>query len=300
MKNKLRNGSGNAAVGTAIIVIVMIIVFGATFAWMYSVDLLFLPDFIEDILKLDRNDDTSVFANGELSEIVRTGKNERGEVVTFDDTYENLRAALLSEPASEGIYLSADVCHYADGEPVIRRIRYFRDGERFRAEICAPGDDSVTELLKIADSEQLTVADRAAGELRTVARGTDIVPENEAMIPSVTELLRAVEAFPEREAANAEAYGELPIDETSSDGEELSECDIKLVDTDKGKLYYVSFIYNDIGLKEEYFVSLDYRIIISANSFIGETPIYSYNIVRVSVDPDDYSEDTLYTVSKAS
>lgn len=296
MRNKLKRESGNAAVGTAIIVIVMVIVFGATFVWMYSMDLLFLPDFIENIFSIDDNKDELSFASGELSELVREGKNERGETVTFDDTYENLRAALLSEPEPDGIYICADISHYKNGEPSVRRVRYYRDGQRFRAEIYAPGDEDTPELLKIGDSEHITVTDRTTGESRTSAMSAESF-ENEAMIPSVSVLLDAIEAFPGT-APVTSADIEISPDSTGEEnGAEVSDCEIKLVDTETGKLYFVSFTYNDLNIREEYFISLDYRIIVSGITYYGGNPIYSYDTVRISSEKAVYGEDELYSFS---
>ncbi len=283
----------NAAVGTVIIIVVMIIVFGATFAWMYSVDLLFLPDFVENILGIGDDEGIPSFVTGELSEIVRNGKNQRGETVVFEDTFDNLRAALLSESAADGIYLCADISYYDDVEPTVRRVKYYRDGDRFRVEIYAPGDNDTQELLKIADSDNITIIDKATGESRTVARGSDILPENEAMIPSVYDLLNAVEAFYETE----DVINGVTVN--GSTHSELSECVIKLVDYDDQKLYYVSFVYNDLGIREEYFVSLDNCIIISLNTFYGDKLVYSYEAVTISTKENDFCEDVLYLVSKA-
>ena len=297
MKNKLKREAGNAAIGTAIIIIVMIIVTSAVFVWMYSVDLLFLPDFVEDILRLDRDSGEVVWDLGELSEIVRNGKNENGETVVFEDSYENLRAALLSEPAADGIYLSADVSHYSDGIPTVRRIRYYRDGERFRCEIYAPGDEDVLETLKIADSDSITVYDKASGEYSKLARGQGIDPENEAMIPSVADLMSAVSAFPEHEGAVWSDSTDTP-DETG--GDMLSDCSVKLVRDGDETLYYVTFVYNDLGIQEEYYVSLNYRVIISAATFKSGERIYSYDIVRASLEPEVYGDDALYTLSESA
>ncbi len=286
MKNKLKGEGANVTLGTAIIVIVMVIVFGATFVWMHSVDLLFLPDFIENILGLDDADKEEMWDMSELSEILRSGKKNDTELVTFDVTPENLRAALLHEEPADGIYLSAEVTHYSDGVPSVRKIRYYRDGVRFRTELYVTGDSNTPELLKIADEDSITITDKATGESNTIARGVDIEPENEAMIPSVADLMAALEAF--------------PTHESTSESNNVSNCVIKLVETDDGNLYYVSFTYADLGITEEYYVSLDYKVVISMRTYMGDTPIYSYDIVRMSLDREVYGEDSLYNVSETT
>ncbi len=285
MKNKFKGEGANVRLGTTIIVIVMVIVFGATFVWMHSVDLLFLPDFVENILGLDEADKEEMWDMSELSRIVRSGKNDDTRIVTFDATPENLRVALLHEEPADGLYLSAEVTHYSDGVPSVRKISYYRDGVRFRTELYVTGDSSTPELLKIANEDSITVIDRATGESSTIARGVDIESENEAMIPSVSDLMAALEA-----SAN----------ESSSEPNNVSNCTVKLVETENGNLYYVSFTYADLGITEEYYVSLDYKIIVSLRTYMGNTPIYSYDVVGLSLDEDVYGEDSLYRVSEAT
>lgn len=300
MKKQLEKESRSVALGTAIIVIAMVIVFGAVFAWMYSMDLLFLPDFAKDIFGISDDDGDVRWDLGALSEIVKSERDEGGEVVTFDVTYENLRAAFLSEEAPEGLYLSADVSYYADGEASTRRIRYYRDGDRFRTETYAIGDSEMLETLKIANSEHVTVIDRTTGESRTIPRTAGIYPENEAGIPSVDTLLSAIEAFPEMTGDVSDTADTAPAGSDAAETSHVTDCELRMVRTDSGNVYYIAYTYKDLGLREEYYVSLDYRIIISANTTLAGKPVYSYKTVRIATEPEVWSEDTLYTMMEPS
>lgn len=301
MKKKLNDDSRGVAVGTAIIIVVMVIVFGTVFYWMWSMDMLFLPSFVEEWIGLDDDSDELPWDLGTLSALVKSGKDADGETVTFDITYENLRSALLAEEPCEGIYLSAKVNYYADGEPSTRRIVYYRDGERFRVELypierademTAPG----LETLKVADSDTLFVYDRASGESRLLARDGKISSESEAGIPSVNALLEAVAAFPENDTTIADENADSDTAETGN----ITDTVIKLVRTDEGNVYYIAYTYADLALREEYYVSLDYRMIISMVSRQNGTAIYSYTMTSFSVDPEDYTDNSLYEMSEST
>ncbi len=296
MKKQLENESRSTVIGTAIIVMVMVIVFGAVFAWMYSVDLLFLPDFIKDIFGLSGDDAETPWDLGALTEIVKSGKNEYGEVVTFDVTYENLLAAFNEEPIPEGLYLSADISHYDNGKPSTRRIRYYRDGDRFRAEAYEKGKFNVLETLKIGDAEQVFIVENLTGVSRKVPRAADITPENEIGIPSVNTLLEAIAEFPKTSFAEPSDEADYIPSEDSS----VTDCEIKMVSTEDGNVYYIAYTYSDLGLREEYYVSLNHHIIISASTTLDGAPVYSYETVRIATDPKVWSADVLYVMEVPS
>ncbi len=292
MRNSFEKESRSAALGTVIIVIAMVIVFGAVFLWMYSMELLLLPDFIENILGISDRGNDAGRAPGALSEIVKSGKDEENSDITFEITYENLRDAVLREPTTEGIYICADVGYYRNGEASLRRIHFWRNGGSFRSEIYAVGDSDKLETVKIADNEYVTVIDSPTSESRKIVRSADITPENDVGIPSVDALLSAIEAFPEYLNAEDSVY--------TADGDTLSECTIEMVRYEDSNAYLVSFVYADLGLTEEYYVSLEHNIILSCITQKDGVPVYSYNVVSISDDPAVWSDEMLYSVTEYS
>lgn len=288
MKKKTNDGTGNIARGTAIIIIAMVIVFGAVFAWMYSMDMLFLPSFVEDLIGKD--DGEPLWDLDALSSLVKSGKDEAGQGVTFDVTYENLRTALLESEPERGICFSANVSYYS-GDAYTRRVDYYRDGERFRIEIYEAKKGDVTpsvspETVKISDGERMCVIDKASGASSIIAYAKEILPEEEAGIPSVEMLLEALEHFPSTEGEAMRS--------------DITDTSLKLLRTDSGNVYYAAFTYGDIGLVEEYYVSLEHRIVISMTSTQNGALVYSYNVMSVFDEVSSYGADELYDISKAT
>lgn len=295
MKNKKNKGDAthSIALGTAIIIIALVIIFGGVFYWMWSVDMLFLPSFVEDMLGIGK-DDEPTWDLGALSELVKEGKNESGENVTLDISYENLRKAFLTENSEQGIYLTARVKYYSGNEEFHKKIVYARDGLRWRAEQYYTGapsgfDKAEMESLKISDGRTLYTRDCASGESRSVALPSDILPENEAGIPSVDAVIRAVEKFPEHSDASK-------TDEDAG----IADTILRLVRTENGNIYYIGFRYADIDLTEEYYVSLEHRMIIFANSTQNGKNVYSYEVLQFSTNGKDYARDELYSISKSA
>ena len=291
MKNKASDGTGNIVRGTVIIIIAMVIVFGAVFAWMYSMDMLFLPSFIEDLIG---NNDEPSWDLGALSALVKNEKSEDGELLTFEVSYESLLSALLNSERAEGIYISADIKYYSASQEITRRVVYYRNGEKFRIESYAAVPESSTgvgafEALKISDGNQICFLDNLSGEFSTITYDKKILPEEEAGIPSVDALLLALSEFPLSEGSAAEP-GAMNVANTS----------LKLIRTELGNVYYVKFTYGDIGLTEEYYVSLEHRAVIGMTSTQNGKSVYSYSVNSVSKSTDSYGADELYDISKAT
>lgn len=288
MKNKSVDGSGNIVRGTVVIIIAMVIVFGAVFAWMYSMDMLFLPSFIEELIG---NDDEPSWDLGALSELVKNGKNENGEMLTFEVSYESLLTALLNSERAEGIYISADINYYSGAEKQTKRVMYYRNGEKFRIEFYGTGRTGAGafETLEICDGKQLFFLDSLSGESGTVPYNKDILPEEEAGIPSVDALLLALNEFPTSEGVGA-TPGAMSVTDTS----------LKLIHTELGNVYYVKFTYSDIGLTEEYYVSLEHRAVISMTSTQNGKTVYSYGVNSISKTAEAYTSGELYNILKAT
>ncbi len=299
MKNKPKNENHSILLGTVIIIVAMIVVFGAVFAWMYSRDMLFLPGFVEQILGLDKDDDDMPWDLGALSEVLKNGKDEQGNAITFDVTYENLREALLSEEPESGIFMTSVMQFYDGDTPVWQNVTYARDGERFRVQLyeIMPQENMESPAIKtltIADEKTVYILDYASEESTLMPRNDRIVPENEAGIPSVGYLLSIVAEFPETQA-----------DETSDSSSENSESYItdtviKLLETENGKVYYVSYTDTEHDITEEYYISLEYRMIISATTKQGGKTVYSYKTKSFSADPAIYTQDSLYSFSESA
>ncbi len=293
MKKAKSDSTHNIALGTLIIIVVMVIVFSAVFYWMWSMDMLFLPSFIEDMFGIGDEGDEPVWDLGALSNLVKDGKDEAGESVVLDITYENLRDAFLAKEQEPGIYITADIKYFANGEEFVRRIVYSRDGERFRIEqhYVTPKNSSTfseIEILKISDGNVLYTLDYSSGESNSIPLTSSVSPENEAGIPDIDALIAAVGSFSSPEDTSA-----------SENSNVVADTELKLLRTEKGNVYYISYTYSDIDLTEEYYVSLDERIIIYANTEQGGKSVYSYEVLGFSTDVKSYSDDSLYTVSKA-
>ena len=140
---------------------------------------------------------------------------------------------------------------------------------------------------KIADEKTVYLLDYPSGTSTLIPRNDNIVPENEAGIPSVDYLLSVVSEFPKTETAEGTASY-------------ITDTVIKLLQTDSENVYYVSYTDTEHDTTEEYYISLEYRMIISATTKQGGKTVYSYKTKSFSADPAIYTQDSLYSFSESA
>ena len=70
-----------------------------------------------------------------------------------------------------------------------------------------------------------------------------------------------------------------------------------LLKTDFGSVYFIAFDDTFLGTHEEYYVSLEGRVVLRQLTTIGDTVLFSCTAVRYSLDPNDFSSESLYSVT---
>ncbi|MCI8388297.1 MAG: hypothetical protein HFE63_07540 [Clostridiales bacterium] len=275
----------NTVIGTAIIIVAAIAIFGFILYWMYSVKLLIIPDSVMKLFGIrdPSMDSSSLWDDDELLSAVKTKQSTDNIELVFDVNYENLRAALLGEPEPEGISQTVQITYYSGNNSYSRRVQFTRYGENFRIERYY----GKRELLIIGSSTTMYYLDNTTGISRSLPRADDISPENEVGLPSINDLLAIVGEFPDSEAQVG--------DETTAP--RYVDCELTLLRTADGNVYYVEFTDTLFGVREEYFVSLEYGIIIQHNTYSGDKLVYSCETLSFSASPEVYANEKLYSVT---
>ena len=301
------------AVGTVLILLVLFVIFGGLLFWMYSVKLLVIPERVASLLGIDNggSDETVQWDPGELSGIIMNGRPEEVEGVSFELTFANLREALLTEPVSDGFRQIVRVSRAPESQNSRpERIVICRSGENTRIEryetLSGSDKERRTELI-IVGKYSVYRLDELSGESRSLPRGDLISPENEAGLPSVQTLMSIVAGFedadelPESGEAETDAPDEIASEsvnaESSSDvtmKERYTGGELKMLRTDYGNVYYVSFTDELIGTREEYWISLRYSVVLSHKTWYGDELLYSCETLDFSIDPGVWDKTSLY------
>ncbi len=274
--------------GTIVILAAALLVFGLLMGWMYSVGMIELPGFLTRMFGLGREDlpDDLPWNAEELAGIIRRGETSEGEMLSWDVTYENLRGALLTADDPENLYLSAEVTRYdtlnaAAAQENTRRVLMRKSGSRFRVELYSDDSFAKRTALMVSDGFQTAYLDDLTGEKKVYPRANDFSPETEAGIPSVEGLLDIL----------AQVF---PVSQDESPAEGYADCTLTLLDTEDGYVYYIAYLDESLGFFDEYFLSLENRLILYAASSVGGRPIYSYEVSGVSTAPPNAAAEAFY------
>ncbi len=278
------------AIGTAVILIVVLLLVFLVLYWMYSVKLLILPEPIAKLLGLWEDEGGEMpWDLGELTDMVRDERHPDVTTVSLDLTYENLLAAFLSEKQAEGIYINGKVSYFDDGKAVDRRVTLRRKGSCFNATIYKNNNSPLVDTIKISDGSVLFINDVTNSESRKIPLG-DFTYEAETGIPSIAQVIEAVEAFPTEDKAQIDG-DEQNVNEAVS---LYTDCELKLLKTAEGSVYFVKFTDSELGISEEYLVSLEHAVVLSANTVVDGEQIYSFRMQSFSVEPHLWEADELY------
>lgn len=311
-------------IGTVLILAVLALVFGAILTWMYSVNLLMIPDSIARFLGISANNgDGDLLIDTSLAGVIKAERPEDERSISYELSYENFRAALLSENEPEGFRLRMRVKYSSDAEEKLETqiesdeqdknefidINFYRSGDKYRIERL----DSQGNMIELAifNSYSVYYHDYLTGASRSLPRSDDISPENEAGLPSAAELLEIVRQFPENNIDIDDPYddeqeeiGDIddsleisPFAMRSDSSEELprySDGIVEMVSTELGNLYLVSYFDTFLGTREEYFLSLEYNVIVSHSIWLDETLIYSAELLEFSTDSAEWDKISLY------
>ena len=308
----------SVAAGTAIIAVVLILLFGGLLYWMYSVRLLILPDSIAEIIGIGQQHDTNDTSIDleELDGAFRNRASTQRVMVDFDIDYESVNSSDVNND-------SASVSGILPINSSSGSIRFYRNGSSFRiSDFDISG--TLTKVI-IGDSSTTYYRDQASGEFRSIPRSPGITPESEAGLPSIDSLFEIVAQFPTienggdvtSESDETTVFDDFPeIDTSSSDnispditrensepalaadsGGRYENCELCLLKTDFGSVYFIAFDDTFLGTHEEYYVSLEGRVVLRQLTTIGDTVLFSCTAVRYSLDPNDFSSESLYSVT---
>jgi len=270
---KYSDKSHSPAIGTAIIVAVLVAFFGGVLYWMYSVRLLNPDNAIMRLLGIyvDETDNELPWDTGKLSGLIQGQQTDTNAELTFSLTWENLKSALLLEEKPEGCYQNVEITYYSNSVPTSHRVEVRKYGDRFHID-----DYGSQQMTVTADTDEITY--RQNGIVYTLPRDSSVTAENEAGIPSVDSLLAHIGSFSAERNQN----------------ERYSDCEITLISMNGENVYYVTWNDNFLSLTEEYYLSENYNAVISHKTYHGGTLIYSAVTVDFSVKPEWWQSDSYY------
>ncbi len=227
------------------------------FVWgLYSIDVLVLPSFITDLFHIGEEENPEVIPGDEGAILQALKDHVPGVEVTVipDPTSVDL-ASLLYEMPEHPRYTLVNYTLLKSGDSSLLCMnRVWRDGEKYRVETYS-GDGAQKLITAICDGEVVSISDHRYNTTARYPAGGDFTLSSQAGMPDI-EFTR---------------------------GENAPELEIALIRSAKDNLYRCVFDYEELGQREELYISIEYGIVMRAESYVGEDLVYTLETESLDV-----------------
>ncbi len=239
--------------GTVLMTLLITIAFGILIYGMYITDFISVIDFSAVIA--NKKEEGNVVNNDVVYDILKNEsdlyefvyESTPGELTDIISGFVSPEEYTFKSTVVSSGQLSTDLVELSavrskDGYAIEKR----RDGILF-------------ETVKLDNDGYITVTDELRDRFATHVNGDGIEFEAQCGIPSLNDLAGLC-----RDIIN--------------NNSDVDQYTVSLVSKDGIPYYYVSFVYNDIIQKEEFYLSTENCMITDAYTYIGDTLVYRYHL----------------------
>ena len=230
----------------------------------YHLEVLSLPTWLVKLLHLPMRGGNEILPGdeGRIYEAFKTRKDDPDDGMTliFDLSRSDLALVLQATPPIDAYTVRYETTLRGGQEESVREVTVWKSGKRRRAEV---RDEQGILLDTVTEQEDgsLLCENAKSGEITVLPPKGGFTLESLTGLPSVTEFL-------------------------TSDA--VRDLNLSLLRTGEENIYLAEFRYSDVGLRETYYLSLEYGILLNAASenALGET-VYTCRTLSLSRDAEE-------------
>ncbi|MBQ4574314.1 MAG: hypothetical protein IJA85_03875 [Clostridia bacterium] len=227
------------------------------FVWgLYSIDVLVLPSFISDLFPKGEDAEDEVIPGDEGAIMQAVKDHAEGVEVTVipDPDTLDLASLLFDLPEHPTYTLVNYTILKSDDSFMMRMNKVWRDGEKYRVETYS-ADGAQRLVTAICDGETVSITDHLYDTTARYPAGGEFTLSSQAGMPDI-ELTR---------------------------GEGAPELEVSLVRSANDNLYYCVFDYEQPEQREELYISIEYGIVVRAETYVGENVVYTLETESLDV-----------------
>lgn len=214
-----------------------------------------------DFSEKKENDTVLPGDGGRFEEALRKGSTDTVKV-TYDLHGEDLESLLRNNPPITSYYLANTFSRFADGKTLTGSNRIWRDGEKFRVQTY-----SENELIRTVICDGFTVS----------------VQEN-----------GSVYEFQPSEHFDVESFASMPRSRDFLDSSDVTDLSITLFRDESDTLAHISFVDRRFGQIERLFLSIEYGIVLRAETYLNAQILYSLSTTEFTPSLDGFQTDSLF------
>lgn len=239
------------------IILIIAMFFSLLFIGLINLGVVDIPVFIKNIFNIgERPTEIIPGDDGRIIEALKNGKSSDVVTLIFDIDSLDLKEMLEESTANNKYYISNTVTVSSGGKDINKNNRIWRDGNMYRIEIYS--ENKLFQTI-ICDGENVFVSD-ADGKGQKYKNTDEFSLESQAGIPSPTDFL---------------------------DNPDVTDLDITLVRSENDNVYKVTYSYIGILQYETVYISLEYGIVMNAETLYNDEIVYKMMTNEVGKLPED-------------
>ncbi len=204
-----------------------------------------LPSFISDFFDgREESPDSSYFDESHFYEFLEQNNHSESDISYISIDTENVKGLIDVLISHSNFYWEVETTLFYDKDTTVTTHKMWDDGESVRVDSVSNG---LNNSLIITDSETV-FRNNLTGETRTISGDTDFTPENIINIADIKFYI---------------------------DSEFTDITDARLIETAEEKYLFVKFYTEKFNKTDEFYLSLDYGVVLSATSEINGVVTFS-------------------------
>ena len=241
---------GSLALGVALLIVVF-------YFAMYKIGVIDLPPALSKLFSGDGAYEIIPGDDGRIYEALNGNKNalREGELLFYDIGDDDLNS-LISNLSPNHEYTVEYRITQSDGKiSSTKNVTVWRSGSKYR--ILTENPNGRTERIILSSGTSTTITEYKNG-----------VPERSYTVPSA-------------EAFDISSETGIPSLKTALNSSYVTDLHIDFIRAAEHNIYRLKYVYSDLGTKEELCISFDLGIVLSADTYDGDTNVYSCRTVSV-------------------
>lgn len=276
LRDQFRRENRLTVLSVASLILFVLALLTVGMVMMFRTGLIALPEWLSG--DEDRPMEVLPGDDGMIFEALRNPGEYLDVAVTWDMSAEEVRHILLSHPALNEYAAENRVAIYGGHMQNTVTNKIWRSGDRYRLE--SFDSDGALQRVAICDGEKVMVTEyssRTESVSGVFPISEEFSFENQAGMPDLTPVYRQWE--------NGE--------DSQTDLVDLSAA---LARTAESNVYYLTYGYKDSSVTENVYLSLEYGLVVNAQSYDEGEKIYQLTTTSLEPSLDGFDPEQLFTI----
>lgn len=203
---------------------------------------------------------------GRFADALRDNSSTDKVLMIADIPLSELSSLLANNPPAETYYISNSFVYYSRGITYSSSNRIWKDGENYRVETY---QGTTLKQTVICDGSKVGITEGQSNDTHV---------------------------FEINDSFNIESYASMPHPRDFLSRWDVNNLTITLLRTESDNLYQVSYKYPSMNQTELLYISIEYGLVVKAETYIGTDLVYSLSTEEITNSLDKFDVQTLFRI----